>query len=95
MSLDDEIMKSSNIKDNAFNIVLGFNGSIFPDKAKAVLTDFEELFMKGFSNEEYHLDALLHQDVKNHYIHIPKNILFKNTEKNRDKSLLIFKKARS
>ena len=81
MSLGDEIIKSSNYKDNAFNIVLGFKGSIAPARARAVLTDFEELFMHGFSKEEYHLDAVLHQDTKHHHVHIriPKKNLLTDT----------------
>jgi len=82
MKLGDEIVKSSNYKDNAFNIILGFKGSISKTKAKAVLEDFEKLFMYGFSKEEYHLDAVLHQDAAHHHIHIriaKKNLLTDTT----------------
>ena len=81
MKLGDEIVKSSNYKDNAFNIILGFKGSISKTKAKAVLEDFEKLFMYGFSKEEYHLNAVLHQDAAHHHIHIriPKKNLLTDT----------------
>jgi hypothetical protein len=81
MKLGDEIVKSSNYKDNAFNIVLGFKGSITKAEAKAVLEDFEKLFMYGFSKEEYHLNAVLHQDTDNDHIHIriPKKNLLTDT----------------
>ena len=81
MSLGDEIIKSSNYKDNAFNVVLGFKGSITPEKAKQVTDDFQKLFMHGFSKNEYHLDAVLHQDVENHHVHIriPKKNLYTDT----------------
>lgn len=81
MTLGDEIVRSSNYKDNAFNIVLGFKGSISPAKASAVLEDFEKLFMHGFEKDEYHIDAVLHQDVDNHHIHIriPKKNLLTDT----------------
>jgi len=81
MELGDEIVKSSNYKDNAFNIILGFKGSISKTKAKVVLEDFEKLFMYGFSKEEYHLNAVLHQDTAHHHIHIriPKKNLLTDT----------------
>ncbi len=81
MKLGDEIVKSSNYKDNAFNIILGFKGKITKAEAKAVLEDFEKLFMYGFYKEEYHLDAVLHQDTDNDHIHIriPKKNLLTDT----------------
>ena len=81
MKLGDEIVKSSNYKDNSFNIVLEFKGKISDDKAKAVTGEFEKLFMHGFSREEYHLDAVLHQDTANSHVHIriPKKNLLTDT----------------
>jgi len=81
MKFGDEIVKSSNYKDNAFNIILGFKGKITKAEAKAVLEDFEKLFMYGFSKEEYHIDGVLHQDTDNDHIHIriPKKNLLTDT----------------
>ena len=81
MKLGDEIVNSSNYKDNAFNIVLEFKGKISDDKAKAVTDEFEKLFMHGFSKSEYHLDAVLHQDTANSHVHIriPKKNLLTDT----------------
>ncbi len=81
MELGDEIVKSSNYKDNQFNIILEFKGKISDKKAKEVTDDFQELFMHGFSKSEYHFDAVLHQDTANSHVHIriPKKNLFTDT----------------
>ena len=81
MELGDEIIKSSNYKDNQFNIILEFKGKITDKKAKQVTDDFQELFMHGFDKSEYHFDAVLHQDTANSHVHIriPKKNLFTDT----------------
>ena len=81
MELGDEIVKSSNYKDNQFNIILEFKGKISNTKAKQVTDDFQELFMHGFDKSEYHFDAVLHQDTANSHVHIriPKKNLFTDT----------------
>jgi len=81
MQIGDEIVNSSNYKDNAFNIILEFKGKISDKKAKQVTDEFEELFMYGFEKEEYYLDAVLHQDTDNSHVHIriPKKNLLTDT----------------
>jgi len=74
--LGDSIIKSSSYKDNSLTFVLAFNGRVSKSQAKAVLEDFEKLFMHGFSKDEYHLDGVLHQDTEHDHIHI--RILTKN-----------------
>ena len=72
------IIKSSNYKDNSLTLVLAFNGKVLVDKARAVNKEFKELFLSGFRDEEYHYDAILHQDTLHDHIHIripTKNIL--------------------
>jgi len=71
IELGDRIVDSSNYKDNAYNIVLGFKEqNISIDQANAVLSDFERLFMHGFNEDEYHLDAIFHKDSNHNHIHI-------------------------
>jgi len=81
MALGDEIVKSSNYKDNQFNIILEFKGKISDRKAKKVTDEFQELFMHGFDKSEYHFDAVLHQDTANSHVHIriPKKNLLTDT----------------
>lgn len=81
MSFGDEIVNSSNYKDNAFNIILEFKGKISDTKSKQITDDFEELFMHGFEKDEYHFDAVLHQDTDNTHVHIriPKKNLYTDT----------------
>ena len=81
MALGDEIIQSSNYKDNAFNIILEFKGKISDKKSKLVTDEFEELFMHGFDKSEYHFDAVLHQDSDNSHVHIriPKKNLLTDT----------------
>ena len=81
MALGNEIVKSSNYKDNQFNIILEFKGKISDAEAKQVTDDFQELFMHGFDKSEYHFDAVLHQDTANSHVHIriPKKNLLTDT----------------
>jgi len=76
--IGDCIIKTSNYKDNSVTIVLSFKGKISNARARAVNEEFKKLFMKGFENDEYHYDAVLHQDTDNTHIHIripTKNLL--------------------
>ena len=68
--LGDSIIKSSNYKENSTTLVLSFKGKVSDEKARAVNEDFKELFMSGFSEDEYHYEAVLHQDTANTHIHI-------------------------
>jgi hypothetical protein len=68
--LGDSIIKSSNYKENSTTLVLSFKGKVSDGKAKAVNEEFKELFMSGFKEDEYHYEAVLHQDTENTHIHI-------------------------
>lgn len=77
-NLGDQIIKSSNYKENSTTLVLSFKGKVSDDKAKAVDEDFKKLFMSGFDTDEYHYDSVLHQDTDNTHMHIripTKNLL--------------------
>ncbi len=77
-TLSDKVIKSSSYKDNSTTLVLSFNGKITKSRAEAVSKDFRELFMSGFSSDEYCYDAVLHQNTGHDHIHIripTKNLL--------------------
>lgn len=66
----DRISNTTNYKYNAYAILLGFKGMPDTSIMKSALEDFERMFMHGFSKDEYHLDAVLHQDTDDYHIHI-------------------------
>jgi len=78
----DKVVSTGKWKQNAYHLVLGFKGRISEEKAKAVLEDFEHLFMIGFDKNEYHLDAVMHTDTDDDHIHvrIPKMNLLTQTQ---------------
>lgn len=78
----DKVVSAGKWIQNAYHLVLGFKGRISEEKAKAVLEDFEHLFMLGFDKNEYHLDAVMHTDTDDDHIHvrIPKMNLLTQTQ---------------
>lgn len=66
----DRITNTTSYKQNAYSIVIGFKGKPDNETIESSLDDFEKMFMYGFSKDEYHMDAVLHQDTDNYHIHI-------------------------
>ena len=70
MKLGDTISNSGKWKENEYQIILAFRGKPFKQVIKRALEEFETNFMMGFSQEEYHLDAVAHYDTDDYHIHI-------------------------
>jgi len=66
----DIITNSGHWKQNAYSIILAFKGRINQKVIIEALNDFETLFMTGFEQSEYHLDAVLHRDTDDDHIHV-------------------------
>ena len=71
MILGDTISNSGKWKENEYQIILAFRGKPSKKLMRKALADFEKSFMMGFSQEEYHLDAVAHYDTDDYHIHIP------------------------
>jgi len=84
--LGDEICKSLRYKSgNAVNFVISFSNrgdDVNQIRGREIVKDFIYEFMQGFSNDEYHMDIVEHNDTANlHYhIRIPKLNLLTNTQ---------------
>jgi len=66
----DIITNSGHWKQNSYSIILAFKGHINEKVLIEALNDFETLFMHGFEQSEYHLDAVLHSDTDDDHIHV-------------------------
>ncbi|MFT7004210.1 MAG: hypothetical protein ACJAWW_001563 [Sulfurimonas sp.] len=66
----DRITNTTSYKQNAYSIVIGFKGKPDNKTIESALDDFEKMFMYGFSRDEYHIDAVLHQDTDNYHVHV-------------------------
>ncbi len=80
--LGDRISKQGHWKENEYHIVLGFKGKPPRQVIRNALKDFKKNFMAGFSQDEYHFDAIAHYDTDDTHIHIriPKMNLLTGTQ---------------
>jgi hypothetical protein len=83
--LGDSICKSLDYKSgNSINFVLSFskNDCVGQSRGRDIAQDFVQHFMRGFNEDEYHLDIVEHNDTKHlHYhIRIPKINLLTQTQ---------------
>ncbi len=82
ITLGDHITNHPNYRQNAYSIILSFKGKPSIETMNQVLTEFEQFFMHGFEDYEYHFDAVLHMDTDDYHIHIriPKLNLYTGTQ---------------
>jgi len=83
--LGDEICKSIDYKSgNSVNFVISFadEDNVTPQQGRKIAKEFMKSFMYGFTEEEYHLDLVEHNDTDHlHYhVRIPKINLLTNTQ---------------
>jgi hypothetical protein len=78
----DRVVNLTDYKENAYLIVLSFKGRVDEATVRAVVDEFEQHFMMGFSKDEYHLDAVWHRDTDDDHVHIriPKMNLLTHTQ---------------
>lgn len=81
ISLGDYLSKNNKYEDSYYTVILGFKGKPPKDLIKSAYDDFKEHFFKGFKENEYHIDAIIHYDTDDTHIHarIPKQNLLTNT----------------
>jgi len=77
----DLLCKVSKYEESYYKIVLGFQGKPNDNIVKGAYLDFKENFLKGFNEDEYHIDAVIHKDTDDTHIHvrIPKQNLLTGT----------------
>jgi len=82
LEFGDSIMSSTNYNQNAYSIVLSFRGKPDLQIINNAVDEFEKYFLYGFSNSEYHFDAILHCDTDDYHMHIriPKLNLLTHTQ---------------
>jgi len=78
----DRVMNLTDYKENAYLIVLSFKGRVDEKTVRTVTDEFEQHFMMGFARDEYHFDAVWHQDTDDDHVHIriPKMNLLTHTQ---------------
>lgn len=81
ISLGDYYSKNNKYEDSYYTVVLGFKGKPSKEVIESAYSDFKEQFFKGFRQDEYHIDAVIHYDTDDTHIHarIPKQNLLTNT----------------
>ena len=81
ISLGDYYSKNNKYEDSYYTVVLGFKGKPSKEVIEGAYSDFKEQFFKGFREDEYHIDAVIHYDTDDTHIHarIPKQNLLTNT----------------
>lgn len=81
ISLGDYYSKNNKYEDSYYTVVLGFKGKPSKEVIEGAYNDFKEHFFKGFKEDEYHIDAVIHYDTDDTHIHarIPKQNLLTNT----------------
>jgi len=81
ISLGDYYSKNNKYEDSYYTVVLGFKGKPSKEVIEGAYNDFKEHFFKGLSEDEYHIDAVIHYDTDDTHIHarIPKQNLLTNT----------------
>ena len=81
ISLGDYYSKNNKYEDSYYTVVLGFKGKPSKEVIEGAYNDFKEQFFKGFKEDEYHIDAVIHYDTDDTHIHarIPKQNLLTNT----------------
>lgn len=83
--LGDEISKSIEYKSgNSVNFVISFadEDNVNTDQGREIAQEFMKEFMKGYSEDEYHLDMVEHTDTHHLHYHarVPKLNLLTNTQ---------------
>lgn len=81
ISLGDYYSKNNKYEDSYYTVVLGFKGKPSKEVIEGAYNDFKVHFFKGLSEDEYHIDAVIHYDTDDTHIHarIPKQNLLTNT----------------
>lgn len=81
ISLGYYYSKNNKYEDSYYTVVLGFKGKPTKEVIEGAYNDFKEQFFKGFREDEYHIDAVIHYDTDDTHIHarIPKQNLLTNT----------------
>lgn len=68
--LGNKICQATSYKENYYRIVLSFKGKMKLDVLHDVYEEFKTLFMTGFEDDEYHMNAVIHKDTDNDHIHV-------------------------
>ena len=70
LAIGDAICDSTNYAENYYKVLISFQGKLDKNTQKDVYNEFKNLFMYGFDEEDYHIDAVAHSDSDNDHIHI-------------------------
>ena len=81
IELGDHLCKNNKYEESYYRIVLAFEGKPSDEIMLSAYQDFKKEFFTGLSEDEYHVDAVVHKDTDNYHIHIrvPKQNLLTNT----------------
>ena len=81
IELGDQLCKNNKYEESYYRIVLSFENKPSDEVMLSAYQDFKKEFFTGLSEDEYHIDAVVHKDTDNYHIHIrvPKQNLLTNT----------------
>lgn len=69
LDLGDKISDNNKGKRKYYTFVLGFKGKPEHEEMVSAYNDFKKEFFHGFSEDEYHIDAVIHRDTDDYHIH--------------------------